>query len=92
MSVNAGVADRRFESGSDDLPGPQTSSAISRGAFCRSAHVHYADLPTDVRGLWHLRLDERFKGGVLLDAGAHTVPFGYRLAAVRCNGLWSSMA
>lgn len=45
----------------------------------------------DLRGLAHLRdkLGGRFKAGALVYAGASTVPFGDRLAAVRLSGLWS---
>lgn len=45
----------------------------------------------DFRGLRHLRdkLGDRFKAGALLYAGASTVPFGERLAAVPICGLWA---
>jgi len=45
----------------------------------------------DFRGLRHLRdkLGDRFKAGVLFYAGANTVPFGDRLAAVPVCGLWA---
>jgi len=45
----------------------------------------------DFRGLAHLRdkLGARFKAGALVYAGASTVPFGDRLAAVPLSGLWS---
>lgn len=44
----------------------------------------------DLRGLVHLRdkLGDRFKAGALVYTGAHTVPFGDRLAAVPLAGLW----
>ncbi|MBA2346935.1 MAG: ATP-binding protein [Solirubrobacterales bacterium] len=47
---------------------------------------------SDFRGLAHLRdkLGSRFKAGVLLHAGANTVPFGDRLAAVPLAGLWGT--
>lgn len=46
---------------------------------------------SDFRGLRHLRdkLGDRFKAGVLLYTGEHTVPFGDRLAAVPLCGLWA---
>jgi predicted AAA+ superfamily ATPase len=45
----------------------------------------------DFRGLRHLRdkLGDRFKAGALLYAGASTVAFGDRLAAVPLRGLWT---
>ena len=45
----------------------------------------------DFAGLRHLRdkLGSRFKGGVVLYAGSHTLPFGERLAAVPLQGLWA---
>lgn len=45
----------------------------------------------DLAGLRHLRerLGERFKAGVLLYAGAQTLPFGDRLHLVPISGLWS---
>lgn len=45
----------------------------------------------DFRGLNHLKdkLGSRFTAGALLYAGASTVPFGERLAAVPVSGLWS---
>jgi uncharacterized protein len=45
----------------------------------------------DFRGLRHLKdkLGDRFKAGALLYAGANTVPFGERLAAVPLCGLWA---
>jgi predicted AAA+ superfamily ATPase len=45
----------------------------------------------DFRGLRHLRdkLGDRFKAGVVLHTGEHTVPFEDRLAAVPLAGLWS---
>lgn len=45
----------------------------------------------DFRGLNHLKqkLGPRFKAGVLLYAGANTVSFGERLAAVPLCGLWA---
>jgi predicted AAA+ superfamily ATPase len=45
----------------------------------------------DFTGLRHLRdnLGPRFKAGVVLHAGADTLPFGDRLAAVPISGLWS---
>jgi hypothetical protein len=48
----------------------------------------------DFRDLRHLRdkLGTRFKAGVLLYTGEHTVPFEDRLAAVPLSGLWSSSA
>lgn len=47
---------------------------------------------SDFRGLNHLRdkLGSRFKAGALLYAGASTVSFGDRLAAVPLSGLWVS--
>jgi uncharacterized protein len=44
----------------------------------------------DFRGLRYLRdkLGPRFKAGVLLYTGEHTVPFEDRLAAVPVSGLW----
>ena len=53
-----------------------------------SATVHHRDF----RGLGHLRdkLGARFKAGALIYAGADTVPFGDRLAAVPLCGLWLS--
>ena len=52
-----------------------------------SATVHRRDF----RGLRHLRdkLGPRFKAGALVYAGAATVPFGDRLAAVPLSGLWT---
>ncbi len=49
---------------------------------------------SDFRGLRHLRdkLGTRFKAGVLLYTGEHTVPFEDRLAAVPLSGLWASPA
>lgn len=48
----------------------------------------------DFRGLRHLRdkLGTRFKAGVLLYTGEHTVPFEDRLAAVPLCGVWASSA
>jgi predicted AAA+ superfamily ATPase len=45
----------------------------------------------DFRGLRHLKakLGNRFKAGAVLYAGANTVPFGDRLAAVPLSGLWT---
>jgi hypothetical protein len=45
----------------------------------------------DFRGLRHLRdkLGGRFKAGALVYAGANTVSFGDRLAAVPVSGLWA---
>jgi uncharacterized protein len=45
----------------------------------------------DFAGLRYLRdrLGDRFKTGVVLHAGADTLPFGDRLAAVPIAGLWS---
>ncbi len=45
----------------------------------------------DFAGLSYLRdnLGPRFKAGVVLHAGADTLPFGDRLAAVPISGLWS---
>ncbi len=45
----------------------------------------------DFRGLNHLKdkLGNKFKAGALLYAGANTVPFGDRLAAVPLSGLWA---
>jgi predicted AAA+ superfamily ATPase len=45
----------------------------------------------DLRGLRHLKdkLGTRFKAGALLYAGASTVSFGDRLAAVPISGLWT---
>lgn len=45
----------------------------------------------DFNGLVYLRekLGARFKAGVLIHAGADTVPFGDRLAAVPLEGLWT---
>lgn len=48
----------------------------------------------DFTGLRYLRdkLGPRFKAGVVLHAGADTLPFGDRLAAVPVSGLWSQPA
>lgn len=45
----------------------------------------------DFAGLRYLRdkLGARFKAGLVLYAGAETLPFGDRLAAVPVAGLWS---
>ncbi len=45
----------------------------------------------DMHGLSYLRdkIGDRFKGGALIYAGADTVQFGDRLAAVPLSGLWS---
>ena len=45
----------------------------------------------DFAGLRYLRdkLGSRFKGGVVLYTGSHTLPFGERLAAVPLQGLWA---
>jgi uncharacterized protein len=45
----------------------------------------------DFRGLNHLKdkLGNKFKGGALLYAGANTVSFGDRLAAVPLSGIWA---
>jgi predicted AAA+ superfamily ATPase len=45
---------------------------------------------SDFRGLRRVReaLGDTFRAGVLLYTGAHTVPFGDRLAAVPVQGLW----
>ncbi len=45
----------------------------------------------DLHGLSYLRdrIGDRFKAGALIYAGADTVPFGDRLAAVPLSGLWS---
>lgn len=45
---------------------------------------------SDFAGLRHLRdkLGARFQAGVVLHAGADTLPFGDRLAAVPVSGLW----
>ncbi len=53
-----------------------------------AATVHERDL----RGLVHLRdkLGRRFNAGALLYAGASTVTFGDRLAAVPLSGLWTA--
>lgn len=47
--------------------------------------------PGDFAGLRHLRerVGERMVCGVVLYAGAHTLPFGERLWAVPVSGLWS---
>ena len=47
---------------------------------------------SDFRGLRHLRdkLGSRFKAGVVLYTGEHTVPFGDRLVAVPLCGLWTA--
>lgn len=46
---------------------------------------------SDLRGLRFLRdkLGERFKVGVLLYAGAETLPFGEKIYAVPISGLWA---
>jgi hypothetical protein len=46
--------------------------------------------PQDFRGLVHLRerLGERLRGGVVLYAGAQTLPFGERLWALPVQALW----
>ena len=46
----------------------------------------------DFRGLVHLRdrVGDRLAAGVVVYAGAHTLPFGDRLWAVPLQGLWSS--
>jgi predicted AAA+ superfamily ATPase len=46
---------------------------------------------SDFRGLTRVRdaLGARFKAGVILYAGANTVPFGDRLAAIPLEGLWT---
>ncbi len=46
---------------------------------------------SDFRALAHLReaLGSRFKAGVVLYTGEHTLPFGDRLAAVPLSGLWT---
>jgi hypothetical protein len=48
----------------------------------------------DFKGLAHLRdkLGPRFKAGVVLHAGADTLPFGDRLAAVPVSGIWNAAA
>lgn len=48
----------------------------------------------DFKGLGYLRdkLGTRFKAGVVLHAGADTLPLGDRLAAVPLSGLWSPAA
>src|SRR5262249_25748065 len=45
----------------------------------------------DFAGLRYLRdkLGPRFKAGMVLHAGADTLPFGDRLAAVPVSGLWT---
>jgi predicted AAA+ superfamily ATPase len=49
---------------------------------------------TDFTGLRYLRdkLGPRFKAGVVLHTGAHTLPFGDRLAAVPVSGLWNQLS
>jgi predicted AAA+ superfamily ATPase len=46
---------------------------------------------SDFRGLAHLRerLGKRFKGGVVLNTGSQTLPFGDRLWALPVSALWS---
>jgi len=46
---------------------------------------------SDFRGLAHLRdrLGDRFKGGVVLNTGSQTLPFGDRLWALPVSALWS---
>jgi predicted AAA+ superfamily ATPase len=46
----------------------------------------------DFAGLRYLRdkLGTRFKAGVVLYTGSHTLPFGDRIAAVPLSGLWAS--
>lgn len=48
--------------------------------------------PRDLAGLRHLRerLGTRFKAGVLLYTGRHTLSFGERLTAVPLCGLWAA--
>jgi predicted AAA+ superfamily ATPase len=48
----------------------------------------------DFKGLAYLRdkLGARFKAGVVLHAGADTLPFGDRLAASPLSGLWGTTA
>jgi uncharacterized protein len=45
----------------------------------------------DFRGLVHLRdrLGEKFKGGVVLNTGAQTLPFGDRIWAAPVSALWA---
>lgn len=63
-------------------------SSVTAVEVKASATVHRREF----RGLAHLRdkLGTRFKAGALVYAGATTVPFGDRLAAVPLPGLWSS--
>jgi predicted AAA+ superfamily ATPase len=62
------------------------------GSVCAVEVAAAATIPErDFRGLNHLKdkLGSRFKAGALLYAGANTVSFGDRLAAVPLSGLWA---
>jgi hypothetical protein len=67
-----------IESATGDVVGIEVKSAAS----VRSA---------DLRGLRYLRekLGSRFKAGVVVHAGAHTLPLGERIWAMPVSGLWS---
>ena len=66
-----------IESAAGDVVGIEAKSAASVGT-------------ADTRGLRYLRdkLGSRFKAGVVVYAGAHTLPFGERIWAMPVSGLW----
>ena len=68
-----------IESAAGDVVGIEAKSAASVGT-------------ADTRGLRYLRdkLGSRFKAGVVVYAGAHTLPFGERIWAMPVSGLWES--
>lgn len=79
-------ADRRevdliIESAAGDVVGVDAKSATS---------IHTAD----TRGLRYLRdkLGSRFKVGVVVYTGSHTLPLGERIWAMPVSGLWESQA
>jgi hypothetical protein len=67
-----------IESATGDVVGIEVKSAASVGS-------------ADLRSLRYLRdkLGSRFKAGVVIHAGAHTLPFGERIWAMPVSGLWS---
>ncbi len=68
-----------IESAAGDVVGIEAKSAASVGS-------------ADLRGLRYLRdkLGSRFKAGVVVHAGARTLPFGERIWAMPVSGLWES--
>ncbi len=68
-----------IESAAGDVVGIEAKSAASVGS-------------ADLHGLRYLRdkLGSRFKAGIVVHSGAHTLPFGERIWAMPVSGLWKS--